>query len=164
MKETFDDIVTDIAERNASAAAFLRMILAVSCAWDGLIDRDRPVSDDEINQAFCCALIDLPRNGFYNDHFHLLHPLVINAMTNWRIATQIEREQDADGYDISFIIRSSYVDLFAMCGFILGGNELALETGLRARRYVHDEGRQGYEEALLTERETREVGHGMRQE
>lgn len=37
------------------------------------------------------ALVLLPRNAFYRLHFDELNAILANAITNWRVATRLER-------------------------------------------------------------------------
>lgn len=136
--------------------AFLRSVEIVSQTWDDLIDRDQPVADARIHEAFLHALVILPENRFYRANVATLQPLLVNSIRNWRIATRLEREQARpDDAAIAFILRSSYADLVVECARITGGDDFAVDLGTRFRRHVHDEGFAGYVDALLAEARAR---------
>lgn len=149
-------ILDDVAKRDSEACSFLRHILDIAAVWDDLIDRDCHVNDCDINRAFELALVALPSNTFYMRHLSLLHPLIVNSITNWHIATTMERQDRAEMREVSFVLRSSYADLFVMVARILSGRDFAHALGMRVRRFVHDEGISEYLSALKDERDKRE--------
>jgi hypothetical protein len=144
----FKEISARISEKNQHAGLFIEQILTISALWDDLIDLDRPVTETEINQAFEIMLIHLPRNLFYSSHFSELNPILISAIQNWYIANRVEKDKRNELYPISFIIRSSYVDLITMTAYIVGGTPFAQEIGTYSRVFAHDEGLPGYTESL----------------
>ena len=143
---------------NRDAADFLATIVAVLHFWDDLIDKDQQLTDKDINDAFWKALIVLPRNNFYREHFHLLNPLLMAAIHNWSAATKLEREGDSGDKHIAFILRSSYVDLITQSALLVGGPEWAEEVTPTIRRFTHSEGYEGYLKNLAEE-ESRRTGH-----
>jgi hypothetical protein len=50
---------------NQDALNMYRMFVDLAHIWDDLVDKDKPVSADEINQAFLTCLVYLPANPFY---------------------------------------------------------------------------------------------------
>ena len=147
------NLLAPLCQGNASAFEFCRTITQIASTYDDLIDRDNPVSDAQIHAMVFEALVTLPRNTFYRQHFGVLNPLIINSLHNWRIANAMEQHRNAEDLNIAFIIRSSYADLLRMVAFLVGGEAHALEMGLLLRRAVHSEGLSNY----LTEMS--EVGH-----
>jgi len=147
----FNEITRRLAEYNRDAGLFIDQILTISSVWDDLIDKDKTIDDSKVNAAFELSLVHLPRNKFYMAHFNELNPIVISSIQNWYIANKIERNNDEDKFNISFIIRSSYADLITMTAYILGGTEFSQEIGEAARAFAHDEGIEGYKQALLKE-------------
>ena len=154
--DTTEQIITEAVCGDATAAQFLSDILNVAHFFDDLIDRDRVVTDSTILRAMQMVLIDLPRNRFYADHFDNLNPLVVIAMTNWQIATRLEREDDNPLPECTFIIRSSYVDLVTQVATICGGYEHGINVGIKARAITHGETFAGYLKNLELEKQARE--------
>lgn len=151
---------------DADALRFLEDIATVLHAWDDMIDRDSPLSDDEVHRAFWLALIEIPNNAFYARHRAQLQPILVSAIANWRIANEIERGRvgaNAELLKIAFIIRSTYVDLATMCAILIGGLEWGVEQGCLLREWIHNETFNGYLANLHTEVETRKEGakHGL---
>ncbi len=130
---------------------FLESVVRIAHVWDDLIDQDAPVEPRDINDAFRLALFSLPRNPFYVRHFDLLNPLLLSAINNWVVANQLEATGDIEDRRIAFISRSSYIDLMTQVAFIMGGEDWVREVGPEIRRFVHQEGWEGYLQNLETE-------------
>jgi hypothetical protein len=151
-------VVATALKNNEAALVFVRRMALVMHTWDDLIDRDAPLADADINTAFVQALIDLPLNSFYIEHFNRLNAIVLNSITNWRIANELERNdtpQDGD-HTIAFIIRSSYIDLAVQSALFIGGLDWAVACGVELRRWAHSEGWAKYLTNLAAEKAARE--------
>lgn len=137
-----EGLIAEVAGGDPDAAAFLRSMCQVAHFFDDVVDRDREIPPEDAYEALWLAMVGLPRNAFYRTHFADLSPLVAVAITNWRAANAME----ADGADpVSFVIRSSYADLFAMVALLTGGPVHAAAVTVRVRRWVHSEGYAAYE-------------------
>jgi hypothetical protein len=120
------------------ATRFVNDFLHVVAIYDDLIDKDKPVPDDDIHRAMYSAFFAIPRNPFYMANFAVLNPLMENAVRNWQLANELEKQQQDGDLHISFVVRSSYVDLLCACVQIERGQDMA--TFLQIRRFIHDEG------------------------
>ncbi|MCP2517395.1 hypothetical protein M5J07_20820 [Achromobacter mucicolens] len=119
---------------NQAAVDFLRVAFQVAHLWDDLVDRDRVLADDEINEGMFAALVLLPRNTFYRTHFDTLNSILTNASTNWRIATELERVEGTAPKRIAYVMRSAYVDLVTHSALLLGGPIWARDVGVELRQ------------------------------
>lgn len=153
---------------NKAAAAFLVDLGHVMHLWDDLIDRDKVVSAEEVNDAMYRALVQIPRNPFFQQWSATLLPLIEQAIWSWRTANRLEddwwggsKNPDLDS-TIAYIIRSDYYNLVIACARIVGGLEHAVEVGVRLRRMWHSEGLDGYRQALKEQYERAEKSYGMR--
>lgn len=144
MDTTDRDLALEVAKGDAAAAEFMLQMCRVMHLWDDLIDKDKAVSDAQINEAFQLALVDIPRNPFYARHFVALNAHVQTAITNWHVATRMEREGGDYEKSIAFILRSSYMDLFTQVAQIVGGPEWAVEMAHKTRLLTHKETYAGY--------------------
>ncbi|GJH00209.1 hypothetical protein [Paraburkholderia terrae] len=142
---------------NRAAADFVELIVRVLHFWDDLIDRDKPLDDAAINSAMLEALVTLPRNAFYRAHFDTLNTVLMNSITNWHVATKLERSGDEYRERIAYILRSSYVDLITTAAQIVGGPTYAIEVGEGVRLYAHKETWGGYLMNLRNETKAREA-------
>lgn len=147
----------ELMRGNVAAADFLEMIVELLHFWDDLIDRDKVLADEQINDAMYALLITLPRNPFYVAHFPVLNPILANSITNWHVANKFEREGGEYEQRIAYILRSSYVDLVTNAALIVGGPAWACKVGEEIRRYAHKETYDGYLVNLEQERNAREA-------
>ena len=147
----------DFLLNNAEAIQFVVRVFRALHVWDDLVDRDKPITDDEINSVFWDLLIVLPTDPFYTKNIVLLHSTLVNAIINWHIANKLEREGDEKDRSIAFILRGAYIDLLSASAFIVGGMEWANKIGPAIRRWAHEETFDQYLENLSKECEARDA-------
>lgn len=152
---TREELLEEVCLGDGDALAFLRQLIAIVHAWDDLIDRDREMSPEAINEAFSLALFALPNNEFYKRHFALLNPVMLSAMNNWYVANQLEAGDDEADKRIAFITRSSYVDVVTQVAHLIGGPIWVKTIGPEIRRLAHSEGWEGYLRNLKAEQDAR---------
>lgn len=148
-----DEILSDAVCGDRDAIMFLRCISLIAHTWDDLHDRDREVSNPDIDKAFWTALIELPSNEFYRANEAVLRPLLAQSIINWQIANKLEANDER--LEIAYIIRSSYIDLAVMCALIIGGAEHASGVGVALRMWNHGETPKEYLDHLKAERKKR---------
>ena len=142
---------------NPAAADFLVTTVRVLHLWDDLVDRDRPVANEEISHVFTKVLTELPRNPFFQSHMQTLTPVLLTAIQNWHIANAVERDIEHDvPHEAAFVLRSSYVDLVTMTATICGGYEHGVTIGRRVRAFAHREGFKTYLQNLAQEKLARD--------
>lgn len=159
MSGAFDykSVVHEAACGDANAADFLFRVIEVAHLWDDMVDRDKPISDDDINRAFITALVTIPRNKFFQAYVGDLTAVMMVAIQNWLAATRVERGAiEALPLEAAFILRSSFVDLLTLVATINGGRKHGAEVAARVRAMAHREGMTGYLENLTAERTARE--------
>jgi hypothetical protein len=157
---SFPDVWDDLRQAlagHSSAISFVETIVVVLHFWDDLIDKDRVLPDEEVNHAMWLALIELPRNDFYRRNFAELNPILRQAILNWHLATQVEREGSDDERTMAFVLRSSYVDLISATLTLCLGVQTALPYIRKLRQHTHSETLEGYLQALKVEEESRNV-------
>ena len=127
-----------------AGADFLVMMLECLHVWDDLIDKDKTVSDEQINELFFKLMVWLPLNPFYQKFAAQLSAVMLTAIQNWRVATDAERGKNMLSREVSFAIRSSYVDVVTLVATLCGGITHGKETCLAIRSMAHSEGMDGY--------------------
>lgn len=138
------------------AVEFVDLVCDIAHVWDDLVDQDKEVDGDEVNRTFFNALIRLPRNSFYRKNFDHLNSVMMNSISNWQIATKLERDGGDYETSIAFILRSSYIDLITQTAMLCGGNKWACSVGEEARKITHNETYEGYLKNLDKEKRDRE--------
>jgi len=118
------------------AVNFVVRIFRALHVWDDLIDKDKPIADDEIHSVFWDLLIGLPTDRFYQTNLSLLSATLVNSVVNWHIANKLERDGDEKDKSIAFILRGAYIDVLSTSALIVGGLEWVQEIGPDIRNCV----------------------------
>lgn len=164
---TYREALSTILKGNLSAISFIETVFSIAHFWDDLIDKDRAVSDADINRAMWQALVELPQNAFYLQNFDALHPVLVNAIANWHAATAFEREKDTNErhLQIAFIARSDYCNLLIQSAYLIGGWDWMLAMAPAIRDVWTKEDMVKYTENLAAEKQQREgETHGLLQQ
>lgn len=117
---------------DTEAVALNLALYRIAHLWDDLIDGDA-ATPEEINAAFVDALVNVPRNGFYQRHFALLNPLVEMAIMDWLTANGMEATKDPKLLRLSYALRFSLQAVTVMCARIVGGCDWARSVNLEFR-------------------------------
>lgn len=138
-----------------AATQWCAQLLDVLAVWDDLIDDDQDASPQDINAAFTAALVNMPMNPFYRRSQDVLHPVMLAALRNWTLANEMERAGVTP--QVSFVIRSTYIDALATCAALLGGYDWSVDVAREARQFFHSEGFELYQLDLQEEQRLRDV-------
>lgn len=121
---------------NEAAADVCVKIINVLNVWDDLIDQDKVLNSEHINEAFRTALVDLPLNPFYQANQGIFVPLILNSYAQWVCANKMERQpEDSNDLIYSYVLRDTFVGILVNCAFIVGGPLWLGEVGPDIWRY-----------------------------
>ncbi len=127
-----------------NAMQLCTMLWDISHVWDDLIDKDSPVSDEDINQAFIMAIIGLPRNEFYRQHLTELIPVIHTHIYEWLDSNAMEK---ADGpNEVAYALRSNIGSIIITCARLVGGDDWARSISLDIRQELY--GNESYQQYL----------------
>lgn len=90
---------------NEDALAIYRMFIRLAHIWDDLVDKDKDVTEDEINEAFLICLVYMPVNPFYRQIQDVVIPMWITIVSAYKTANQFEKNKDAHGIEIAHNLR-----------------------------------------------------------
>lgn len=90
---------------NADAAQLVSDLCFVAHVWDDLIDKDKPVSQEQINAAFELALFAIPNNPFYLAHRAGIAPLIYSGILGFVTANRMEQSGDEHQLEIAHGLR-----------------------------------------------------------
>ena len=124
--------IAEFVKGDADALTFLLDVFNIVEVWDDLIDKDNPLQPSDISGAFYTALINLPRNPFYQRNFTLLNPVFEAAIMDWHTANSLE-SKGGDSLHMAFALRCGVQMLVVMCARIVGGIEWAKKVGVELR-------------------------------
>jgi len=119
---------------NTDAVDLVLRIAEISHTWDDLVDRDKPVTDAQINRAFSIALLELPKNQFYQAHCLDLLPVMTTGTLNWLTANEYEKQQDKEAHALAHVLRYGIADLALFIAYLIGGQEWAQQVAPELRR------------------------------
>ena len=132
---------------DANAVYFCEAWFRVTQIWDDLIDKDNPVSDDKINEAFHTCLVVIPANPFFARHSPYLIPILNSAIADFMDANKLERGSE-EHQRIAYIIRDTASTIVTHCAYLIGGYEWMKEVSIAVREQIHDEDFKEYQESL----------------
>lgn len=118
---------------NQAAVDYVLAISRVVDVWDNLIDKDVPVSDEQINSAFFALMVEIPSNEFFLACREKLLPLHVTGIANWLIANRMEKSDEIRSLEIAHVIRYSIADVAVMAAVLCGGYQWAEEIGPELR-------------------------------
>ena len=112
---------------NAEATALYMSLVEVAHTWDDLVDQDKPVTADRINNAFLLCLVAIPSNKVYQALFPQLQPLLLTAFTGYVVANKYEKDKDEHGIEIAHMLRYSVVQVVTFLIVHFNGVNKAVE-------------------------------------
>lgn len=90
---------------NQDALNMYRMLVDLAHVWDDLVDKDKALSEAEINNAFLICLLYLPANPFYQSIQRDIAPMWLTVVSAYGTANRFEREKDPHGLEIAHTLR-----------------------------------------------------------
>lgn len=130
------------------AIGFVLDIGEIAEVWDDLVDKDKPVSDDRLNNAFTVMLTELPLNPFFDRYKTQLTPLMVAGINAWQDANALERGSDNDKA-MAYVLRDWYVELVMFVIYLTAGRHTMRAASLELRKFFSShETMQDYVEKL----------------
>jgi len=113
---------------NQDALNLYRMFVDLAHTWDDLIDRDKPVSQDDINNAFLICLAYMPANPFYQQIQQAVLPMWLTVVSAYQTANKFEQDKDEHGLEIAHTLRYAAGNIIAYAVHVCVGPEKAKEV------------------------------------
>lgn len=107
------------------ALNFFRMFVEHAHTWDDLVDKDKEVSEDRINNAFLTALVYMPVNPFYQRIQAQILPMWITTVSAYQTANHFEKTKDPHGLEIAHTLRYAAGNIIAYAIHVCVGPEKA---------------------------------------
>lgn len=112
---------------NEDALNMYRMFVNMLHTWDDLVDKDRPLDEATINNAFLTALVYLPANPFYRSIQDAIFPMWMTVVSAYETANKFERDKDPHGIEIAHTLRYAAGHIVAFAVTTCVGPEKAKE-------------------------------------
>jgi len=116
--------------------------------WDDLIDKDKPISDSDINDSFYAATVSLPLNPFYAQHAPLIASQMIVSINSWQDANALETSDNEKMRMLAFHIRNYTTEILNICVFLVGGMAHLRNTSMEIREFFTHESYANWEHKL----------------
>jgi hypothetical protein len=113
---------------NQDAANMYSLFVELSHAWDDIVDGDKNIQQDKINQAFLTALVYLPANPFYQAIQDKVLPMWVTIASAYEVANKFEKDKDPHGLEISHGLRYAAGHIVAYAVIVCIGQEKAQEV------------------------------------
>lgn len=113
---------------NQDALNMYRAFVNLAHTWDDMIDRDKPVSADDINRAFLTCLVYLPANPFYRAIQEQILPMWLVVVSSYETANAFEKAKDPHGIEIAHSLRYAAGNIVAYAVHVCLGAEKAKEV------------------------------------
>lgn len=112
---------------NQDALNVYRMFVDLAHLWDDLVDKDKDVAEDAINNAFLICLVYLPANPFYRQIQEAVLPMWLTVVSAYQTANKFERDKDPHGIEIAHGLRYAAGNIMAYAVHVCVGPEKAKE-------------------------------------
>lgn len=112
---------------NQDALNMYRMFVDLAHLWDDLVDKDKDVSQAEINNAFLICLVYLQANPFYLKIQTQVMPMWITVVSAYETANKFEKDKDEHGLEIAHNLRYAAGHIVAYAVYVCVGPEKARE-------------------------------------
>jgi hypothetical protein len=116
------------------AVIFILTIGQITETWDDLIDKDKQLSDDHINEVFMHMLTSLPLNPFFDRYKLQLIPVLIVGINAWMDANKLEKKSKNDKV-FAYVLRDYILEITNMAVYLLKGREAMKEYSLEIRSF-----------------------------
>lgn len=113
---------------NQDALNMFRMFVDLAHTWDDLVDKDKEVTEKEINNAFLIALVYLPANSFYQSIQKQILPMWVTVISAFETANKFEKDKDEHGIEIAHGLRYAAGHIIAYAINVCIGTEKAKEV------------------------------------
>lgn len=112
---------------NQDALNMYQAFVDLSHIWDDLIDRDKEVTNEQINNAFLTCLVYLPANPFYRSIQDQVLPMWLTVVSAYQVANHFEKMKDEHGLEIAHGLRYAAGNIVAYAVHVCVGPEKALK-------------------------------------
>lgn len=113
---------------NQDAMNMFDMFVDLAHTWDDLVDKDKDVPEDKINNAFMICLVYLPMNPFYQLIQRDVMPMWVTVVSAYQTANHFERNKDVHGIELGHTLRYASGQIIAYAVHVCLGPEQAAKV------------------------------------
>ena len=112
---------------NQDALNVYHMFVDLAHVWDDLVDKDKDVTEAQINHAFLLCLMYLPANPFYQQIQTAVLSMWLTVVSAYQTANKFERDKDEHGVEIAHTLRYAAGNIIAYAVHVCVGPEKAAQ-------------------------------------
>ena len=130
--------------RDPAAVAWVLDYFQACEVFDDLIDKDKPVTEDDIIGLLWTTLVDYAGNPFFLAHAGTLIPVVHMGISTWLDANEMERKGTDDALDFSYVLRDAYTGILQTVVELSRGREAMRACSLEMWEFFQTETKEEY--------------------
>lgn len=133
---------------DVAAVSFILAFFDMCEVFDDLIDKDKPVTDEDIVRTLFHALVDIPMNPFFASYRNQLVPVIITGINAWLDANRLEKGSENDKV-FAYVLRDWYAELVSFVIYLTKGRHYLRAVSMDVRTFfTHHETLEQYREGL----------------
>lgn len=133
---------------DTNAVSFILSFFDMCEVFDDLIDKDKPVTDEDIIRTLFTSLVDIPMNPFFVQFRQNLVPVIITGINAWLDANKLEKGSDNDKV-FAYVLRDWYAELVSFVIYLTRGRHYLRTVSMDVRTFfTHHETLEQYREGL----------------
>ena len=134
---------------NEDALNLFRMLVDLLHTWDDLVDKDKDISEKDVNNAFLVCLVYMQANPLYRRIQEQVWPMWLTVVSAYETANTYERNKDEHGIEIAHGLRYAAGHIIAYVVHVCVGPEKAKEYLPEVWKHVMVERFDGYRKEHL---------------
>lgn len=133
--DAFNTFFEYIYQGNNQAVSLSNKLISMASTMDDLIDKDRPVSNDQIYKLVMGAMFEIQVVPLWYEAG--LNHHMLNVMLKWIDANAIESDSNStqDDYAKCYMLRAGIYDIFAVLAHYLHGLDWSSKVGPEIRKF-----------------------------
>lgn len=135
---TEQELLRHCLKDNIEAITLCSKLAQVCQVWDDLIDKDKVVPPEVINEVFWMVLIDIPCNSFYRTHFAQLVTIIGAIINDWLDSNTLEKGSKNEKI-LAYVLRDRASMLITTCAEIIGGYHWMRQISPIVTAFIYDE-------------------------
>jgi len=124
---------------NDAAVELLFILGDISQTWDDLIDRDKAVSNGDINRMMILSLVHMVKNPFFVAHQEELSTVFDLQIQKWMDSNYLENTKNEHLLHVAFGLRSVVTPIFLHMVQLIGGIDWRMEAMKEIYPAIYDE-------------------------
>jgi hypothetical protein len=137
--EEHESFIREAVMNDPYAYDFLCRITEALRVYDNLIDKDKPVTETEIDQVFPDLMFDLSKNKFFRAYRDVLEAQIFVSWNAWKDANEFQKSDNPAKIQCAWFIRNYCNELVPLCAWLIGGRNHARKISIKLREgYLGD--------------------------